>query len=123
MSDEEIEEMLDVPFVFWTCPSGCRGAVVWSPRCADAECTVCGRKRSDGPVVTGDQQRNKTKDGWISVKDRLPTEDGLYLGANSRESFPVTCTFLDGKPFWEDMHEGRIEVTHWMPLPGRPEAS
>lgn len=40
------------PFVFWTCPKGCRGYVEWNADKTDATCQLCGCRRSDNlPVV------------------------------------------------------------------------
>lgn len=75
---------------------------------------------------------------WISVKDRLPEEDGCYLtyASDSTAGFVVTFRFAeDGesvdeedlyrlKNVWYDYGEYGyypIEgITHWMPLPEPP---
>ena len=51
---------------------------------------------------------------WISVKDELPEEDGVYLFFDAGTQ-GVYVSF-----FWADLklNEG---VTHWMPLPAPPE--
>jgi len=36
-----------VRMVFWVCPKGCRGAVVWTDDKTDATCQVCGVRKSD----------------------------------------------------------------------------
>lgn len=46
MTDAEMMEILNVPFVFWCCPKRCRGMVEWNDDRTDAECMVCGEKRS-----------------------------------------------------------------------------
>lgn len=50
---DELGKLLDVPFVFWGCPRGCRGMVEWSDDRADATCKVCGRRKSDPPEADG----------------------------------------------------------------------
>lgn len=51
---------------------------------------------------------------WISVKDRLPSEDGNYL---------VYCGLLSVDSFSVDMKDFVFRdgnITHWMPLPEPP---
>ena len=72
---------------------------------------------------------------WISVKDRLPDSNGLYIvtacdeGCSAGEGIwydtvVVTAEYYDGSWTW---FEGGSEydlsgiVTHWMPLPELPE--
>lgn len=69
--------------------------------------------------------------GWISVRDRLPNCNGIYLvwrphyfGGEIGE--PVVCYF-DGQNTWHDSYGVDFErilnpddVTHWMPLPEPP---
>lgn len=58
------------------------------------------------------------KDGWISVKDRLPEKDEYVL---------CFCNIGDG--FQAIFHYGKerkfdgTAVTHWMPLPEPPEVT
>jgi transcriptional regulator with XRE-family HTH domain len=58
------------------------------------------------------------KDGWISVKDRLPEKDEYVL---------CFCNIGDG--FQAIFHYGKerkfdgTAVTHWMPLPNPPEVT
>lgn len=44
---------------------------------------------------------------WISVKDRLPEEQGYY----------IDIVYFRGKTKWA---KGNERVTHWMPLPELP---
>lgn len=67
--------------------------------------------------VTLDNQVSSSK--WISVKDRLPEEDGDYL-------IYVTVPFT-GSKFMTVMHYEKdaysqiwMDTTHWMPLPQPP---
>lgn len=57
---------------------------------------------------------------WISVRDRLPEENGDYLVALDDGYIGVTWYSADeGFDLWADAGE----VTHWMPLPEPPEVS
>ena len=75
------------------------------------------------------------RDRWISVKDRLPDSNGLYIvtacdeGCAAGEGIwydtvVVTAEYYNGCWTW---YEGGQEydldgiVTHWMPLPEPPE--
>lgn len=72
-----------------------------------------------------------TVNGWVSVKDRLPNCNGIYLvwrphyyGGEIGE--PVVCYF-DGQNTWHDSYGVDFErilhpddITHWMPLPEPP---
>jgi hypothetical protein len=78
---------------------------------------------------------------WISVKDRLPEKDGMYLTTSkypNNENMYINCTKfcvdgslvdefdLGGKQnifydFDEDVNYYALEyITHWMPLPEPP---
>lgn len=57
---------------------------------------------------------------WISVKDRLPSEDGEYICTCSHpESTIVTSLSFDNGLFSDDGHGQLWDqfVTDWMPLP------
>ena len=72
---------------------------------------------------------------WISVKDRLPEEDGIYIvyandeGCSYGEGIwydrVVTCAewAFNDWIWYEGSHEYSLcgIVTHWMPLPEPPE--
>ena len=71
-----------------------------------------------------------TVQGWISVEDRLPEEDGSYLVSTERGTVYANH-FYAAKQFTsiyigEYMREaewsqrGKTKVTHWMPLPQPP---
>lgn len=66
------------------------------------------------------------KNEWISVKDRLPEKDGMYLifsPYTNKEGGIVYCNrFLTkGNPiFPPNSFESISKVTHWMPLPEAP---
>ena len=77
---------------------------------------------------------------WISVEERLPEADGVYLGwatypagilVGEHETDVERCLYERGK--WEVINNGDYvdgvygnnypaTVTHWMPLPAAPDA-
>ena len=74
---------------------------------------------------------------WISVKDRLPKEDGMYLGYFKSgymyiAYFAKNLEKVDKYDFYKRRRKGwyqydsewghceRDDVTHWMPLPNMP---
>ena len=51
--DKELEEIFDVPFVFWLCPDHRRhGRVEWNEECTEATCLECGKKSTDAKSTT-----------------------------------------------------------------------
>ena len=61
---------------------------------------------------------------WISVKDRLPEENGQYLCVwhylhEGDKDFMDCLNFWDGAFPWENFGSGHV-VTHWMLLPEPP---
>jgi hypothetical protein len=68
---------------------------------------------------------------WISVKDRLPE-----IADNSYKSDVLLCYSMDGERLWFSTYEENgfgqrgfevekyygVNVTHWMPLPQKPES-
>ena len=60
---------------------------------------------------------------WISVKDRLPTQNGKYLSWNGKD---IQFEYFSDGYFLMSMflviryHNDRIPFTHWMPLPKPP---
>lgn len=60
---------------------------------------------------------------WISVKSRLPAEDGYYLCCIKSSLFPdrVYIDILEcDKGSFEEGHIYTDTVTHWMQLPEPP---
>ncbi len=57
LTTDQLEKLLDVPFVFWVCPNGCNGTVAWNESATDATCSLCGTKRSDPPMDYQDKTR------------------------------------------------------------------
>ena len=62
---------------------------------------------------------------WISVEERLPQESGRYwcyvvhFGELGRSSEQVNCSYSERHGFTEKLNP--MNVTHWMPLPKRPQ--
>lgn len=57
--------------------------------------------------------------GWISVKDRLPEEDGRYITCHATCGVPTmvnTSIFFEGR--WVLVPEG--EIDYWMEIPKLP---
>jgi len=63
---------------------------------------------------------------WVSVEDRLPPKPQRYQEFIVCCGDAVTCAWLDddkGEWYWVTDPERLFEdVTHWMPLPERPDA-
>ena len=63
---------------------------------------------------------------WISVEDRFPEEhqDVLvyYYGNKDSIHFPE-CRYMTGTSFYNGVFELEKEITHWMPLPDKPQVS
>jgi len=56
---------------------------------------------------------------WISVDDRLPEEDGLYLAYYPSELHKHQIVWFDLRfNCFNCYHE---DITHWLPLPNLPE--
>ena len=69
-------------------------------------------------LLSGANTIDPVKQGWISVKDGLPTEEdstsGMVLAVENDEERHV-------KPWhWEIVRKYATEFTHWMPLPEPP---
>ena len=71
---------------------------------------------------------------WISVKDRLPETDGIYIVCDCRlngNPWIHTAGFIKASSSWCELHGvyyddgyGRYseqdKITHWMPMPNPP---
>ena len=61
---------------------------------------------------------------WISVKDRLPEENQRIIACGKNFTQAAICCRNDPFEFIEDSCCGlpiEDEVTHWIPLPRRPD--
>lgn len=62
---------------------------------------------------------------WVSVKDRLPEDDGPVIavyhfkGNTVRYISTLSYFCFDPQPHWQHESTGLV-VTHWMPLPEPP---
>ena len=90
------------------------------------ECNPYGKPTigfEDGNRVMNWIEQAPTVSGWVSVKDRLPEKDGVYLVYCDRESV-FSAWYERGREHseWTDDYEGYcdLDVTYWMPLPEPP---
>lgn len=60
----------------------------------------------------------KTKGEWISVKDRLPSECGKYLGCTEKGTIIIVRYYTTDGGFFG--YHNLCTITHWMPLPEAP---
>lgn len=59
---------------------------------------------------------------WISVKDRLPEKQKLVLATDGKNYCLMTHdSFGFGHYTCEWCNVNNYDVTHWMPLPEKPE--
>jgi len=63
---------------------------------------------------------------WISVKDRLPNNDGVYLCCDNEMNLPYLATFANSKFIY--CYNGELSdftkyITHWMTIPPKPNIS
>ena len=98
--------------------------------CKPNECKNCGANgscyyhRAANRIIAN----GVTVQEWISVKDRLPEEDGHYLcnyhfGEYPKMTFTQVLDYYatDIVPhFQHTLGDGSMKVTHWMPLPEPP---
>lgn len=79
------------------------------------------------------EQESKPLNGWISVKDRLPETDGIYIVCDRRingKPWIHESGFRKASSLWCVLHGlyydgfGRYgeqdKFTHWMPMPEPP---
>ena len=111
--------------------------------CEPSDCKYCGVKGSCGYYRTADRliANGVTVQEWISVKDRLPEEDGTYLTAlnhhfGAHQGVSIRKFAKDGETvdeyelagqkyvwYFYDSEYGYVQtdsVTHWMPIPQPP---
>lgn len=87
------------------------------------QCVGCELEEMSKEIQILKQRRNyetEKENRWISVKDRLPEEEGKYLICCS-DGYQTTAEY-ENKTWL--VYTGRYEeiedVTHWMPLPEPP---
>lgn len=59
----------------------------------------------------------KEQSPWISIKDGLPEVDTIVL---TKGAYGYLICFLSTLGEWEtgaNVNEGRLAITHWMPIP------
>lgn len=66
------------------------------------------------------------KSKWINVKEQLPEENKLIIIFD--EGFGINIAFrrfssihYEWSSMWDENYQFFSEVTHWMPLPNKPE--
>ena len=57
---------------------------------------------------------------WISVKDRLPEQDGEYIVMIANFEYATALCYRTKFNEWDDGMSNYYNVTHWMPLPQPP---
>jgi hypothetical protein len=110
----------------------------------DTRCEKCGKtigghfgmrcvSGSDDSIWTYIEEQDMCKRAWISVKDRLPDDDGPWLLVYTKDYYTRIAGFMEGR--WESYEgfdldpektvylEPKEEPTHWMPLPASPHAT
>jgi len=78
------------------------------------------RKESIDMAITDMKICEANNAGWISVKDRLPEEEGEYLIS---DNFKVTVGWFSGENGWiglDGSFYAHGVVTYFMPLPEPP---
>lgn len=110
-------------------------------------CSMCPASARDDLEFEGKENNN----GWISVKDKLPTERGDYFVIQNAcnhshswvniktfipkltvEDYESMSNYIDGnlkeyldKPIWYGCDEGGMyisnRITHWMSIPPMPD--
>lgn len=88
--------------------------------------------RAQSPISQNEQQPKQIPDGWISVEDRLPTDDRTVICADYgkfkiNDYIPAPdeifgCNFYKGNWLGDAFGDYPyiLKVTHWMPLPTAP---
>ena len=58
---------------------------------------------------------------WINVKDGLPEAGDRCLAYSEEGRVVITECPPGAGDSWVDLYEDSGEITHWMPLPEKPE--
>ena len=106
---------------------GCDPVHVWVDELCEGvwvvKCDVClsrGPECIDKELAIGRWNERGGDTKWIAVKDGFPQKDThvLVLGKHGYDIASFSCGF------WWSASQGavfRYAITHWMPLPDRPE--
>lgn len=102
--------------VAWYCPKDpdVNTAFKWK---GTRTCDDCG-----GPLLPL-YARPQAPSGWVSVKERLPKKNGMYLALRDGDALCELCAHIyhAGKWIYGDGSDApEFPVTHWMPLPTPP---
>ena len=77
------------------------------------DCGVC-RRIAENVYNVCDRKQSE----WISVEDRLPKKEGLYLVYTKKGYIEIDrFAIFDVGYYWVELED---YVTHWMPLPEPP---
>jgi hypothetical protein len=59
---------------------------------------------------------------WISIKERLPENSQMVICYNGYIVIKIydNSIFYDGDYHWSGKPIGKVEPTHWLPLPEKP---
>ncbi len=71
----------------------------------------------DTPALNSVQNVVTVPGKWISVSERMPEDDGVYLCWDNR--YVTTYAFIFGA--WQANQFVAKNITHWMPLPAAPQ--
>jgi hypothetical protein len=61
---------------------------------------------------------------WIPVTERLPENDGKFLGVVNEEGYNrIAFVYYSDRRWWDCFYNGfvNVKLTHWMPIPNMPE--
>lgn len=120
--NQRMDGMCDVICAF-ECPYGFVDNFEDCEHVNKPECVKC----RDKAKLISEMQKDCFIGRWVSVEDRLPTENGKYLVCNAGTAYVKTARFdntVYDRPGWYNGdNEGDWEeswITHWMPLPELP---
>ena len=101
--------------------------------CKERDLTIAEREYLKGARDAWQAAKAQAVPEWISVEDKLPTENGNYLVCIDGDVFYLTAKWVKnhfkflarGYGLTEDFTDWRycegVKVTHWMTLPAAPQ--
>ena len=101
--------------------------------CKERDLTIAEREYLKGARDAWQAAKTQAVPEWISVEDKLPTENGNYLVCIDGDVFYLTAKWVKnhfkflarGYGLTEDFTDWRycegVKVTHWMTLPAAPQ--